>query len=126
MSEWRVTDKAGWDERTGKAVYTVTKDSPSLNAGDQDELKELLAQVWQPIETAPKDVLVFLYSPPQSGDYPDDIRITADFYDTESECWYNHNEDREHFECVAPMGSVGPSVEAPYTHWRPYFTAPTN
>ena len=42
MGKWRVTDKAGWDERTGKAVYTVTKDSTSLNAGDQNELKALL------------------------------------------------------------------------------------
>lgn len=123
MSEWKVI--AAVFDATSRAVFTVTKGSKRLDHREQEELEALLAG-WQSIETAPKDELVFLYSPPQSGDYPDDIRIAVDFYDTESECWYNHHEDREHFECVAPPGSHGPSAEASYTHWRPYFTAPAN
>lgn len=32
--------------------------------------------------------------------------------------WHNHNEDYEHFVSCAPPNSVGPSFEAPYTHWQ--------
>lgn len=42
MSEWRTTGKAGWDENTGEAIYYVTKGSTSLNAGDHNELEQLL------------------------------------------------------------------------------------
>ncbi|WP_339119157.1 hypothetical protein [Halomonas sp. BMC6] len=124
MSNWKITGPPRFFDGVGM-VYLVGKGGSRFNAAEEDELKALLAG-WQPIETAPKDELVFLYSPPQSGDYPDDIRIDVDFFDSENDCWYNHHENREHFECVAPPGSQGPSVEAPYTHWRPYFTSPTN
>lgn len=43
MSHWRVTGQAGWDEKSGSAVYHVTKDSKSLSRGDHDELEALLA-----------------------------------------------------------------------------------
>lgn len=43
MSKWKITGQAGWDEKTGNAVYHVTKGSKSLNRGDHDELEALLA-----------------------------------------------------------------------------------
>ena len=75
---------------------------------------------WQPIETAPKDVLVMVYSPPIEGDYPDSIRVTFDYIDTgiDEGYWYHHGEHYEHYCCVAkPEGSTGPKEKAPYTHW---------
>lgn len=77
---------------------------------------------WQPIDTAPKDVLVMVYTPPQKYDWPDSIRIDFDYIDTDiaEDYWFNHGEQYEHFCCVAkPEGSIGPKQKAPYTHWMP-------
>jgi hypothetical protein len=77
---------------------------------------------WQPIETAPNDKLVMVYSPPSKSDWPDAIRITFDYIDTgiSDGYWYHHGESYEHYLCVAkPEGSTGPSEKAPYTHWMP-------
>lgn len=38
MSKWKITGQAGWDEKTGNAVYHVTKESKSLNVADHTEL----------------------------------------------------------------------------------------
>ena len=76
---------------------------------------------WQPIETAPNDKLVIVYSPPDAEDWPDTIRIDFDYIDTgiAEGYWYHHGEAHEHFQCVGkPSGSVGGvSEKAPYTHW---------
>ena len=90
------------------------------------KLRELLP-VWQPIESAPKDVLVMVYIPPQKDDDPESVRIDFDFIDTgiAEDYWYNHGENYEHFCCVAkPEGSIGPKEKAPYTHWMPLPKAP--
>lgn len=52
MSEWRTTGRAGWDEETGEAICYVTKGSTSLNAGDHNELEQLLKDA-QRQETQP-------------------------------------------------------------------------
>ncbi|TEA78679.1 DUF551 domain-containing protein [Allopusillimonas ginsengisoli] len=68
-------------------------------------------------------VSVLVFTPPQPGDYPGDVRVEFDFIDPDSDesCWHNHNEHYEHYCCVAKGGSdvswTGPSEEAPYTHW---------
>lgn len=69
--------------------------------------------------------LVMVYSPPTKYDHPGEINITFDCIDPNDDdhaSWLNHNEHYEHFCCVAksdecPM--IGPSEEAPYTHWMP-------
>jgi uncharacterized protein DUF551 len=74
-------------------------------------------------------VLVLVYTPPQNGDYLDDVRISFDCIDPESDdptYWQAHGEDYEYFCCVAkPEGSIGPSEKAPYTHWTPIPPPPT-
>lgn len=73
---------------------------------------------------------VLVFTPPQSGDYPDDVRIEFDFIDPDSDepFWHNHGEHYEHFCCIAKGGSdvswSGPSEHAPYTHWMPLPAAP--
>jgi hypothetical protein len=72
--------------------------------------------------------LVLVYSPPTKYDHPGDVRIGFDCIDPnddDASSWLNHNEHYEHFCCVAkPEGSIGPSAEAPYTHWMPLPEAP--
>lgn len=82
---------------------------------------------WQPIETAPKDVVVMVYTPPQPEDWPDMVRIGFDHIDSgiADDYWFSHGESYEHFCCVAkPEGSIGPKEKAPYTHWMPLPAAP--
>lgn len=45
MSAWKINGQAGWDEKTGNAVYHVTKGSKSLNVQDHAELTLLLNTV---------------------------------------------------------------------------------
>lgn len=68
-------------------------------------------------------VTVMVYSPPQPGDYPDDVRISFDGIDPDSDgdYWIAHGEHYEHYCAVAKGGDhswSGPSQKAPYTHWR--------
>lgn len=76
-------------------------------------------------------VLVMVYTPPQPGDYPDDIRISFDYIDPDSDgdTWYYHDEHYEHFCCVGKGGDGiewrGPSEKAPYTYWQPLPPLPT-
>lgn len=67
------------------------------------------------------DELVLLYWPPGPNDWPNEPNYTFDCIDPnddERKSWLNHNENYEHFCCVAkPEGSTGPSEKAPYTHW---------
>jgi hypothetical protein len=93
----------------------------------QSGLRAEKPAAWQPIETAPNDTLVMLYSPPSKGDWPDSIRITFDYIDTgiADGYWYHHGESYEHYLSVGkPEGSTGPSENAPYTHWMPLPPAP--
>lgn len=75
-------------------------------------------------------VLVLVYAPPHKDDWPDDIRISFDGLDPESDdpYWVNHGEDYEHYCCVAKGGDcdwTGPSEKALYTHWMPMPDIPT-
>lgn len=82
---------------------------------------------WKPIESAPKNQLVMVYTPPQPSDWPDAVRIGFDYIDTEvaDDYWYNHGEHYEHYCCVAkPENCTGPQERAPYTHWMPLPAAP--
>jgi hypothetical protein len=70
---------------------------------------------------------VMVYSPPVAGEGPEDFRLDFDCIDPNDDhaSWLNHNENYEHFCCVAkPEGSTGPKEKAPYTHWMPMPAAP--
>jgi hypothetical protein len=89
--------------------------------------KRLEAMGWQPIETAPQDQLVMVYSPPTEEDWPDSNRVKFDHIDTDigKDYWFDHGEHYEHYCCVGkPVGSIGPREKAPYTHWMPLPTSP--
>lgn len=86
---------------------------------------------WQPIETAPKETLVMVYSPLQADDWPDSVRINFDFICPDYEDWHDHCESREHYMAVGGPNAAGPdcvctgpSENAPYTHWMPLPAAP--
>ena len=82
---------------------------------------------WKSIESAPKDQLVMVYTPPQTSDWPDTVRIGFDYIDSEiaDDYWYNHGEHYEHYCCVAkPENCTGPQERAPYTHWMPLPAVP--
>nr|DAN16188.1 MAG TPA: Protein of unknown function (DUF551) [Caudoviricetes sp.] len=84
---------------------------------------------WIPVsERMPEPgILVLVYTPPQPGDYPGDVRIGFDYIDPDGDdptYWFNHGESYEHFCCVACDGMTGPSEKAPYTHWMPLPAAP--
>ncbi|MNQ98752.1 hypothetical protein D3C85_1144570 [compost metagenome] len=86
-----------------------------------------MTQQWKPIESAPKNQLVMVYTPPQPSDWPDSVRIGFDYIDPEvaDDYWYNHGEHYEHYCCVAkPENCTGPQERAPYTHWMPLPAAP--
>lgn len=83
------------------------------------------AQRWIPVtERLPEPgVTVMVYTPPQQGDYPDDVRISFDGICPESDgdYWSDHGEHYDHYCAVAKGGDVvwiGPSEKAPYTHWQ--------
>ena len=61
-------------------------------------------------------VLVFV---PRKGD--EEKYITIDLLDPDSDgdIWYWHNDNYERYVLAGPPGSIGPSEEAPYTHWQP-------
>lgn len=84
---------------------------------------------WIPVsERMPEPgILVLVYTPPQPGDYPGDVRIGFDYIDPDGDdptYWFNHGENYEHFCCVACDGMTGPSEKALYTHWIPLPAAP--
>ncbi|CAM7509213.1 DUF551 domain-containing protein [Klebsiella quasipneumoniae] len=87
------------------------------------------SQGWIPVsERMPgPGILVLVYTPPQPGDYPGDVRIGFDYIDPDGDdptYWFNHGENYEHFCCVACDGMTGPSEKALYTHWMPLPAAP--
>lgn len=71
----------------------------------------------------PPGETVMVYSPPEPGDHPGDVRISFDAIDPESDgdYWIAHGENYEHWCCIAKGGDDidwhGPSEKAPYTHW---------
>ena len=87
---------------------------------------------WQPIETAPKETLVMVYTPPKPDDWPDGVRIDFDFICPDYEDWHHHCESFEHYMAVGGSNAagpdcvcIGPSQKAPYTHWHAIPAAPT-
>ena len=87
------------------------------------------SQGWIPVsERMPgPGILVLVYTPPQPGDYPGDVRIGFDYIDPDGDdptYWFNHGENYEHFCCVACDGMTGQSEKALYTHWMPLPAAP--
>jgi hypothetical protein len=88
-----------------RTVYTAP--TAALEKGDGRD-------AWQPIETAPEGKLVVVaWLDKDDPENPE--RHAFDFI--EDDGWVKHNEDYDHFCCVAPPGSTGPSADAPYTHW---------
>lgn len=69
---------------------------------------------WSPIETAPEGkLLVVCWFDRDDPENPE----RHDFDYLEDGVWAKHADDYDHFCCVAPPGSHGPSADAPYTHW---------
>lgn len=93
-----------------------------------DEVRDVAE--WISVEDRLPEVgqLVMVFSPPTKHDYPGEVSITFDCIDPDADeptSWLNHNEHYEYYCCVGkPEGSVGPSAEAPYTHWMPMPDAP--
>ncbi|EKS4617609.1 DUF551 domain-containing protein [Salmonella enterica] len=84
---------------------------------------------WIPVsERLPEPgTLVLVYTPPQPGDHPEDVRIGFDYIDPDGDdptYWFEHGESYDHFCCVACDGMTWPSKKAPYTHWRVLPIAP--
>ena len=69
---------------------------------------------WQSIDTAPEGKLVVVFWR-DSTDPENPERHDFDYL--EDGVWANHHDNYDHFVCCAPAGSIGPSEEAPYTHW---------
>lgn len=85
---------------------------------------EALGDGWRAIAEAPKGVEVFVYTPPQPGDWPDQVRIDVDYISEDHDDWHVHAESYEHFLAVGGSAAagpdsvcIGPSPKAPYTHW---------
>lgn len=69
---------------------------------------------WQPISAAPEGrLLVVLWLDKTDKRNPE----RHDFDYLEDGVWVKHADNYDHFLCVAPPGSSGPSEDAPYTHW---------
>lgn len=84
---------------------------------------------WIPVSERMPDegALVLVYTPPQPGDFPENVRIGFDYIDPDGDdptYWAEHGESYEHFCCVACDGMTGPSEKAPYTHWMSLPAAP--
>lgn len=130
----QVNEPSHWEYESilGSKVIVFGKDKPEGLTGRAlltltPLYKRPQPKGWQPIETAPKDEIVQVYTPPQPEDWPDAVRITFDYISSDigDDYWYYHGEHFEHFCCVAkPEGSTGPSEKAPYTHWMPMPPAP--
>jgi hypothetical protein len=118
------------DDRHEFAQYAdLIRNSSESPSGAQNA--EAIRNQWISVdERLPEvGVLVLVYSPPTKYDHPGDMNIGFDCIDPNDDdhkSWLNHNEHYEHFCCVAkPEGSVGPSADAPYTHWMPLPEAPS-
>jgi len=74
------------------------------------------------------EVLVAVYSPPTEHDWPGSVNINLDCIDPNDDdhkSWLGHNNLHEEYCCIAkPEGSIGPSADAPYTHWHAIAPAP--
>lgn len=94
-----------------------------MKGADYDAL--LAERQWISVEERmpPPGETVMVYSPPEPGDHPGDVRISFDAIDPESDgdYWIAHGEHYEHWCCIAKGGNDidwhGPSEKAPYTHW---------
>lgn len=78
---------------------------------------------------------VLVYTPPQPGDWPDDIRIDFDAIDPDGNgtSWIEHTNSYDHFVAIGGRSCCGPDVEvtgpgpeAPYTHWQHRPSIPVN
>ncbi|WP_059537021.1 hypothetical protein [Burkholderia diffusa] len=81
-----------------------------------DAQAEALLTGWQPIETAPADVLVTVFWL-DSEDETNPERYDFDMLD--DGCWRVWTDHYEFAHSVAPAGSRMPREQPPYTHWKP-------
>lgn len=107
-------------------IAAAPHDTPALNSVQS---VVHVSDGWIPVsERMPgPGILVLVYTPPQPGDYPGDVRIGFDYIDPDGDdptYWFNHGENYEHFCCVACDGMTGQSEKALYTHWMPLPAAP--
>ncbi|MBR8344177.1 hypothetical protein [Burkholderia ambifaria] len=82
-------------------------------------LRELGIDQWQPISTAPADVLVVVFwLDGEDEQHPE----RYDFDMIEDDCWTVWTNHYEWAHSVAPGGSRLPPEQPPYTHWKPLGT----
>lgn len=110
----------------GRILEVIAQDTQSGSSDHSVPCAGGRVQAWQPIETAPKETMVLVYTPPQDGDWPDSVRISFDHIPEDSDCWHDHYEHYEHYMMVGGPNAAGPDVvctgpaeKAPYTHWMP-------
>ncbi|WP_059476048.1 hypothetical protein [Burkholderia vietnamiensis] len=82
-------------------------------------MRELGIDQWQPISTAPTDVLVVVFwLDGEDEQHPE----RYDFDMIEDDCWTVWTSHYEWAHSVAPAGSRLPPEQPPYTHWKPLGT----
>ena len=125
--EWKMRE---WECNLHAAIDFPTKTPGTYESAARSQVPQ--GGGWRPIETAPKETLVLVYTPPQPGDWPDTVRINFDYICPDYEDWHDHSESREHYLAVGGENACGPDVvctgpgeKAPYTHWQPLPIAPT-
>lgn len=111
-------------QRTEKAIAAADK---ALMMARMAEFEK--KQQWISVKDrlpAP-EVLVMVYVPETKHS---EAHINFDYIDPNDDdhaSWYGHNEHYEHFCVVAkPEGSIGPSADAPYTHWMHLPSSPVS
>lgn len=133
-----VTDPAKLTEMISRLMVVNNALQRRLTSADEaiDHMRQQLDGWVKVSDRLPEPgVLVLIYTPPQPGDWPDDIRIGFDGIDPEGDgtTWAGHSEHYEHFMDIGGHGCCGPDVEvagpapdAPYTHWMHRPNIPVN
>jgi len=103
----------------------IALDALKSRAADALDSQPTVANGWISVKDRlpPTSVMVMVWQPRTTMNYPDDILINFDCIDPEDDdanTWQGHNNWRDEVACIAkPPGSIVPPHDAPYTHWQP-------
>jgi len=122
IGDWVITGVKGERYPCKPDIFEQTYEPAraALNGADAG-----VSEGWQDIAGAPEGVLLVVgWLDPEDDEHPE----RHDFDYLEDGVWQKHSENVEHFQMCAPPGSLGPSEQAPYTHFMhidPLPSAPT-